>query len=56
MELAGLSVAEATFKSFPLIKKVLVIVGPGNNGMSMIIRQVLRSFILTIVSPQEAMV
>lgn len=32
MELAGLSVAEATFKSFPLAKKVLVVVGPGNNG------------------------
>ncbi|KAH3672822.1 hypothetical protein WICMUC_004044 [Wickerhamomyces mucosus] len=32
MELAGLSVAEATFKSFPLLKDVLIIAGPGNNG------------------------
>ncbi|CDR42702.1 CYFA0S10e01288g1_1 [Cyberlindnera fabianii] len=32
MELAGLSVAEAAFKSFPKEKKVLVLVGPGNNG------------------------
>ncbi|ODQ56891.1 hypothetical protein WICANDRAFT_81718 [Wickerhamomyces anomalus NRRL Y-366-8] len=32
MELAGLAVAEATHKSFPLLKDVLVLVGPGNNG------------------------
>lgn len=32
MELAGLAVAEATHKSFPLLKNVLVLVGPGNNG------------------------
>lgn len=32
MELAGLSVAQATYDSFPLLKKVLVVVGPGNNG------------------------
>lgn len=32
MELAGLSVAEATYKAFPDRKNVLVVVGPGNNG------------------------
>ena len=34
MELAGLSVAEATLKSFPpgAHERVLVVVGPGNNG------------------------
>ncbi|KAH3684565.1 hypothetical protein WICPIJ_004455 [Wickerhamomyces pijperi] len=32
MELAGLSVAEATYKSFPTLKNVLIIAGPGNNG------------------------
>lgn len=32
MELAGLSVAQATYKSFPKQYKVLVVVGPGNNG------------------------
>jgi NAD(P)H-hydrate epimerase len=32
MELAGLSVATATYKVFPTQPKVLVIAGPGNNG------------------------
>jgi NAD(P)H-hydrate epimerase len=32
MELAGLSVAQATYKAFPTQKRILVLVGPGNNG------------------------
>jgi NAD(P)H-hydrate epimerase len=34
MELAGLSVAQAVYKAHPLDKgnRILVLVGPGNNG------------------------
>eukprot|EP00922_Rhytidocystis_sp_ex-Travisia-forbesii_P030333 GHVS01044791.1.p1 GENE.GHVS01044791.1~~GHVS01044791.1.p1 ORF type:complete len:259 (-),score=37.81 GHVS01044791.1:128-808(-) len=32
MELAGLSVAQAVVDAFPALRKVLILVGPGNNG------------------------
>eukprot|EP00922_Rhytidocystis_sp_ex-Travisia-forbesii_P018280 GHVS01027177.1.p1 GENE.GHVS01027177.1~~GHVS01027177.1.p1 ORF type:complete len:192 (-),score=21.27 GHVS01027177.1:141-716(-) len=32
MELAGLSVAQAIVDCFPFLRKVLIVVGPGNNG------------------------
>lgn len=32
MELAGLACAMAVRQKYPLLKRVLVLVGPGNNG------------------------